>query len=55
MPLGFSGPAQQYFCSFSFVFLQVWRFIPIFANVIYGLTLKKTAYGNIANDITDIL
>ena len=40
------------FGSFSLKFLEVWRFIPIFAIEIYGLTLKtKTAYGNIATDI----
>lgn len=32
--------SSKHFCSFSLIFLEVWRFIPIFANVIYGLTLK---------------
>ena len=32
--------SSKHFRSFSLIFLEVWRFIPIFANVIYGLTLK---------------
>jgi hypothetical protein len=32
--------SSKHFRSFSFFFLQVWRFIPIFANVIFSLTLK---------------
>ena len=31
---------SKHFCGFSLIFLEVWRFIPIFANVIHDLTLK---------------
>ena len=32
--------SSKHFCGFSLIFLEVWRFIPIFANVIHDLTLK---------------